>query len=119
MAKFVSGDRFLVSQSGAMGTVESLSYNALYGYTEYFVRWDSSPSHMGSFVAHEVDSLWEKIETDLKNSGILPTGNYNVGSIYTEKEDYNCFRDGHAWVDVGFHFTKIVCKHCDKEKGKL
>jgi len=23
----------------------------------------------------------------------------------------------HQWVDVGFHFTKLVCKQCDKEKG--
>lgn len=23
----------------------------------------------------------------------------------------------HEYVEVGFHFTKLVCKHCDKEKG--
>lgn len=23
----------------------------------------------------------------------------------------------HQWINVGFHFTKLVCKDCDKEKG--
>lgn len=23
----------------------------------------------------------------------------------------------HEWVDIGFHFTRLVCKHCNQEKG--
>lgn len=60
--------------------------------------------HVGSFSQFEVSfsGAWRDY-TDLP-----PLSGYKHSS-----PSYTC---DHNWVDVGFHFTKIVCSKCNKEK---
>jgi len=55
---------------------------------------------------HSID-LWDKVEP--RGTYTLPEGNAAFWDSLTK----SC---PHAWVDVGFHFSKWVCKHCDVAK---
>lgn len=102
MAKFKAGDKFKAKDTGHTGTVQGVSYDYSSNTDDYRIEWDHVPG-VHYYQAHDVDTDWEKIIS-------LPTG----ASPYTWDYKVGC---DHEWVDVGFHFTKMVCKKCDKDKA--
>ena len=126
--KFNTGDRFKVIASGLRGRIANAGFCSIFRLEEYTVVWDSSPHMRTVYLANDCDDLWDfdvcpVIETN------LPQGNDPFFRMYggdqedrsTPKaqapEEENCHIHGHKWVEVGFHFTKTICKRCDKEQG--
>lgn len=125
MALFRPGDRIRVKDGDQhAGLIEALSYNSMYGNWEYYVRWDNFPKTSYAYIADDSDQLWEKLNSlnNSVDSDADMTGLYGTGMpAYVPPKLSNGKVDpmfcSHKWVDVGFHFTKIVCAHCDKEKS--
>lgn len=60
------------------------------------------------------DDNWTKLPTG------RPTNNMQDWILEQNKtvETPKCAYGYHDWVDVGFNFTKWVCKHCNIDKPK-
>ena len=126
--KFQVKDRFRVIENGLEGIISATSFNSIYQETEYYVTWDSFPNKgQCSYMASEVDSMWEKIA---KIKEMFKTANAGSGYIsqdthlpegspwINDNSDFKMpkIECDHKWVEVGFNHTKIVCKHCDVEQ---
>lgn len=127
---FKSGDRFRSKDTGLEGFIEAVSFNSVFQYYEYYVRWDGFPNQTHIYICDQVDTIWEKIPNNtvpILSSGRKPSDlsfedfrgvadwhapEYDPTPAETKP---NC-NSGHTWVDVGFSFSKIVCKYCDLEK---
>jgi hypothetical protein len=71
---------------------------------------------------HEDNCLCDDCELARYGSYMLPGFDmgYDNGSTYVSPEFVKAKGPcEHIYVDVGFHFTKLVCKLCDKEKSSL
>lgn len=144
MKEFKKGDRFKYnSYSGIQtGTINAVSFNSIQQEWEYYVTYDGPLSYMG-VVCHTVDSvgnLWEEIDKIadandqsppdlpiglkgfLDQQGIPEMVNTDAGDVTWQYKtihlgpDYSKSGCDHKWVDVGFSFTKVVCKHCNMEQ---
>lgn len=125
---FESGDRFRVKERGHTGkvirTMGLFDANGNCVNGSYGVVWDSFPnSGICYYDMSDVKDTWEKV-SDSQQIGVdyvpanvndrLPTGMYpfiGIDPAFAPKPECD-----HKWVEVGFTFSKIVCKHCDKEK---
>ncbi len=140
MNKFKAGDRFETSK-GHVGTIIKIGWNSILGEDEYVVTWDHMPqSGECSYISSEAESDWKPIRKVVVGSKAVlkfrgqPFGfaevkdfkiDYPAGSIeeiteHPKEVSFECsvVRNGcnHEWVDVGFSYSKMVCKKCDKEK---
>jgi len=120
--KFTEKDRFKVISSGREGVIRRVIYNSIYQEHEYYVSWVTDVFYREEcFTAHEADSVWEKIASEL-NGGLGPGD-----TLSTENSGYSYYQPKqldlgpefceHEVVDVGFHMSKMVCKKCNKELG--
>jgi len=124
--KFQVGDRFKVkdefSELGMTGLISGTSFNSIYQRDEYVVRWDNSPLSENTYSTDECDRMWDHecpVVGFRASQGIdfIPMS-ITIGGIDYTKEQIMCNAYNHDWVEVGFHFTKTVCKRCDVEKSK-
>lgn len=109
MSVFKKGDRFKVKKNDLTGTIEDVCYNPTYGEYDYSVSWDHMlPHHLYSYSERDGLLDWDKIQ-DSPHS--LPKG-------LTINEVGDVVREGceHKWVDVGFSYSKMVCKTCNAEQ---
>jgi len=89
----------LISQYHTVPDIRMESGAAIYGI-------ECSPRGGVSYIIQK-----SMLEAELK----LICKDYHYYSIISKgSSNYYC---NHEWIDVGFHFTKLVCKKCDKEKG--
>lgn len=101
--KFKTGDYFEVPSNGQRGLIRGISFNSIHSYAEYIVEWDSRPGFESSYLVEDGDALWEFI------TGPAPF--YPHNAHFKEKtRDLPCT---HEWVDVGFQFSRLVCKKCN------
>lgn len=110
-----AGDRFKCNdENGHTGTIQSCSYNSIFGEWEYYVKWDHIATTY-SYTVNDVKDLWEKI-SEIKDS--VDSGIYGVdpSSPMGDKQYVNPLYCNHKWVDVGFRHSKVVCSICDTEK---
>jgi hypothetical protein len=123
--KFTPGERFFVIENGLKGTV--VGFEHLDGKDWYYVDWDESKSGVQLYEVSECDPIWEH-ECPVVQSQWRRVGNtieITVKSpqpiefipieIDMSKLKVEC-NGHHTWVNVGFHFTKEVCRYCDVER---
>lgn len=131
--KFQIGDKFTTPNSitgKIVGTQRKYGYDANYNRTlihEYVVFWDhmSVPKQPFVYEAVEAERIWSPVlapgqtyqgqwQNLSMSQDINPTDFLGVPKLNSENSTQEC---NHEFVDVGFHWSKIVCKHCDKEKA--
>lgn len=120
--KFKVGDRFKVkeeySELQMTGTVTGTSFNSIHQTDEYVVLWDTNRTVPETYSVDECDRMWNyecPVVTIRASHGIdFLVTNITIDTVGPVKIQCN---GHHQWVEVGFHFTKEVCKHCDVERG--
>ena len=107
MSKFQKGDRFRVKKNGFTGTVDCIDYNSTYGENDIYVQWDHFlPNKLNMYSERDAMLDWDKIENS------LPRG-FTINEAAFGDTAKECL---HSWIEVGFMFSKVVCKNCDMEK---
>ena len=54
----------------------------------------------------DLESKLKDLASDYHSYSIISKAGYDEENLYC----------AHSWVDVGFRFTKMVCKHCNKDQ---
>lgn len=115
--KFKTGDNFRVIENGLLGEIMGISFNSIYQCEEYIVQWAHTPGKHETYPVDECDLIWELEPCPVVNVYVKlnkPVDFIEFKGIPTwVGENKNC---NHEWVDVGFHHSKIVCKHCPEVK---
>ena len=117
--KFKAGDSFRVIENNLIGKIVGISFNSVYQQEEYVVKWPNL-SYEQTYPVDECDSIWELepcpvVDVYMK----LPTALNHIEIKIDMSGPVKVQCNGHhTWVDIGFQFTKQVCKYCDVEKGK-
>lgn len=120
--KFKPGDRFYVKENGLKGMIVTTSFNSIHQVSEYIVLWESR-SQEESYSIDDCDPLWEMDKQCPMVQAVtmrLPQALDSIPIIINTSGPIKVVCNGHhTWVEVGFHFTKMVCKYCDTEQGKV
>lgn len=108
MAKFKAGDRIRVIDNDKTGEILEVDYDWITHQDEYTVIWDAF-MHTGSCIypSRAADVAWE-LETPRSGVTRLSAGSNSIMNQGCQ----------HEWVDIGFNFSKIICKKCDIAKPK-
>jgi len=114
--KFQVGDEFRVIENGLTGKIVGTSFNSVFQQQEYVVKWPQHPREE-SYPVDECDPCWELTSRTAyikvpQSIDFIPMDIKVSGPIKVECNGH------HTWVEVGFHFTKEVCRYCDIEKGR-
>lgn len=112
--KFQKHDIFRVSQNGLQGEIVDISFNSIHQENEYIVKWDHHGRYE-SYPTNECDPVWELVSRTsyIKGNQSIEFTPIEITMSNSVKVECNGY---HTWIDVGFHFTKEVCKHCNVEK---
>lgn len=116
--KFQIGDNFRVIENGLLGQIIATSFNSMHQQSEYVVKW-THHAREESYPVDECDPCWE-LESRTVYIKIPQAIDFIMTDIKIDTSGpikVQC-NGHHTWVEVGFHFTKEVCKYCDIEKGK-
>lgn len=115
MKAFEIGDIFESIESGLRGKIKAISFNSIHQVNEYVVNWDSDPSRDWSYPCEECDSAWRLVSRTfyLKSTQAIDFVPIKIDTSGPVKVQCN---GHHSWIEVGFNFTKEVCRHCDQEK---
>ena len=122
--KFKQGDRFKVkdeySELGMTGTVTGTSFNSIYQRDEYVVLWDTNKLSPETYSMEECDRMWNH---ECPVVGQVDSRPYWIKEMAKESaakpetSTVMCQAYGHEWIEVGFQFTKTICKRCDVSKN--
>ncbi len=115
--KFQAGDSFEVKENSLKGTIKGICFNSILQCTDYVVQWEGRQTEE-TYPVDECDPIWELTSRNIfikvpQALDFIPITIDTSGPITV-----NC-NGHHTWVEVGFHFTKMVCKYCDVEQGKV
>lgn len=115
--KFKVGDKVTVVENGQKATVLGTSFNSVYQYYEYTVRWDHD-LRTCSYPADDVESIWELECPAIKTArarvlvdGVEVGFASDVSFTFPQECD-------HDWADYhGFSTSYKFCKKCDEKRA--
>ncbi len=109
--KFNIGDKVLVKGISGIYTIVSRERATIVNSNKY----DVTNKNINFSVTHAEDNLVAYNPTSSLN---FEVGDKVLGKGEQESIEHHFSRNcQHEWVNVGFTSIKLVCKHCDKEKG--
>lgn len=112
--KFSKGDRIRSKDTGLEAEITGVVVHPFLLINQYHVVWDGFPSAMVTYVADDVDSLWDLVSKNITVK--LP----HAIDFIPLSLDFNNIKSScdHKWVEVSFAHSKMVCFHCDAEMPK-
>jgi hypothetical protein len=118
--KFSVGDRIRVISNGSLGKIIATDFDITTRQPEYVVLWESGKTNQ--YPTDDCDRIWElDPQAPLPQGWGATQGWHGTDFSLMGKEDKGgkqaaCNYFDHEWVDVGFSFTKLVCKKCNVDK---
>jgi len=116
MRKFQPGDTYEAIETGAQGTIKAISFNSILQQEEYVIEWSDRPGQEWSYACEECDPDWRLLSRTAYVKSNQPINNFEIKINSNGPFKVEC-NGHHHWIEVGFNFTKQVCKHCDQEKA--
>lgn len=115
MKKFQAGDTFIAVVTGVQGKVKAVSFNSIHQVEEYIVQWRDRPGEEFAYSCEECDSEWRLLQRPPQYVGWMAQDSHDIKIQTGGPVKVQC-NGHHHWIEIGFNFTKEVCKYCDTEK---